>query len=60
LIDPKAEPLFNIPPYKRIDLGKRSRRPVITQEDIAHGVAPMPEDGFYDYNPDTRTWTLKK
>ena len=55
-----AEPIFNRNPYKRIDVtGRRCLREVIHQEDIAAGAA-MPEPGMYDYDGNTRVWTLKR
>ena len=59
MIDPKAEPLFNRSPYKRVDLARRRlRRPeVITQEDYQNGV--IPDETLYEYCWSSGVWRLK-
>jgi hypothetical protein len=60
MIDPKAKPLYNIPPYKRVDLSqRRKRKSVITAEDIQSG-EPEPDPVLYGQNVFTGTWHLKE
>jgi len=49
MIDPKAEPITNRNPYRRIDLAARRERhpPVITDEDYKNGV--IPDEALYTY-----------
>ena len=59
MIDPKAEPISNRNPYKRIDLAARRQRPlVITEEEYQNGV--IPDEGQYTYDWVARQWRLKE
>jgi hypothetical protein len=58
MIDPKAEPLFNRSPYKRVDLARRQRPEVITREDYENGV--IPDEALYEYWVGDQVWRLKK
>lgn len=41
MIDPKAEPIGNRTPYKRIDLARKRRPPTVTLADAeAEGIEP--------------------
>ena len=57
MIDPKAIPLFNRSPYKRVDLSQRRRR-VITRKDLLPGELE-PSEAHYDYDEFYSIWTLR-
>jgi hypothetical protein len=61
MIDPKAEPIGNRNPYKRVDLAarRRQRHPeTITNADYKNGV--IPDETLYDYDWNAQIWRLKK
>lgn len=60
MIDPKAEPIDNRNPYKRIDLAKKPKRDypaIITKQDYANGV--IPDEMLYEYDFIYDVWRLK-
>lgn len=58
MIDPKAEPLFNRPPYKRVDLARRHPK-VITRDDVIR-TDRVPDPALYDYCHVYDVWNLKE
>lgn len=61
MIDPTCEPIGHRSPYKRIDLARKRRptKPVITREEIADNLEPMPDPEFYALDYLTDKWVLK-
>lgn len=61
MIDPKAEPLYNTPPRKPIDIryggGRRCHPTIITREDYQNGV--VPDEALYEYDWQRQHWVLK-
>lgn len=49
MIDPKAEPLFNRPPYKRIDLARKKRPASITLDEVHKGEQDTPDLEYYTF-----------
>jgi hypothetical protein len=61
MIDPKAEPLFNTPPRKPIDIsGRKPRKAVITRQEIEDNIEPLPDPAYYEQEPWTGNWRLKQ
>lgn len=59
MIDPRAEPIGNRSPYKRIDLASKRRKPVITRQEIEDNLEPVPDPAFYVLDYLTDNWILK-
>lgn len=60
MIDPKAVPIGNRNPYKRVDLAAKRRKATITKEEILGNIEREPDPSLYDYNPYTGNWHLKE
>ncbi len=58
MIEPDADPIGHRPPYKRIDLGARRRKSIITKEDYDAG--EMPDEEFYWFDFGDQLWKLKE
>jgi hypothetical protein len=51
MIDPKAEPIGNRNPYRRVDLAARRRPRTITREEIDDNIHRVPDADLYWCDP---------
>jgi len=54
-----AEPIRNVPVYKRFDPNNPGRKAVITLEDVINGGGREPDPAIYERNPLCDVWVLK-
>jgi hypothetical protein len=60
MIDPDAEPIAHVSPYRRIDPRHPGRKAVITRQEIFLSGSREPDAAIYHYDYVRRHWILKE